>query len=243
MAVPKYYKVAYQILTWSTTVGLAVTLILVLRKSPAPDVPFDKTAAARAEQKLDAADQAHAAGQPAQVTLDRTELNSFLQQNLQLASNGETQATTNPAPATTAETPGTTDASGTGASGGPGGSGDPLAGIAGGEQPTLEQVQSSVKDVKVDMDGDLVKAYVIFDFHGKDLSLELDGHLRSDGGYLKFDPVAGKIGSMPLPQSALQAAVDKMMESPENREKLKLPDGISSLQVEDGQAKVTYGNQ
>ena len=33
-----------------------------------------------------------------------------------------------------------------------------------------------MKDVKVDMDGDLVKAYVIFNFHGKDLSLELDGH-------------------------------------------------------------------
>jgi hypothetical protein len=238
MAVPKYYKAAYQILTWSTTVGLVVTLILVLRKSPAPDVPFDKTAAARAEQKLDAADQAHAAGQPAQVTLDRTELNSFLQQNLQMAPSGQAQGATDAAPATTS---GTTDASGSNASGGPA---DPLAGItSGGEQPTLEQVQSSVKDVKVDMDGDLVKAYVIFDFHGKDLSMELDGHLRSDGGYLKFDPVAGKIGSMPLPQSALQAAVDKMMDSPENREKLKLPDGISSLQVEDGQAKVTYGNQ
>ena len=36
--------------------------------------------------------------------------------------------------------------------------------------------QSSVKDVKLDMDGDLVKAYVIFDFHGNNLSLELDGH-------------------------------------------------------------------
>lgn len=244
MAVPKYYKVAYQILTWSTTIGLVVTLVLVLQKSPEPNVPFDKNAAARAEQKLDAADQAHAAGQPAQVTLDRTELNSFLQQNLQLAPSGEAaQGATNTASATTA-TSGTTDASGSSSPGVSGGSGDPLAGItSGGDQPTLEQVQSSVKDVKVDMDGDLVKAYVIFDFHGKDLSLELDGHLRSEGGYLKFDPVAGKIGSMPLPQSALQAAVDKMMASPENREKLKLPDGISNLQVEDGQAKVTYGDQ
>ena len=59
---------------------------------------------------------------------------------------------------------------------------------------TLEQVQSAVKDVKVDMDGDLVKAYVIFDFHGQDLSLELDGHLGAQNGYIKFDPVAGKLG-------------------------------------------------
>ena len=66
-----------------------------------------------------------------------------------------------------------------------------------GDQPTIEQVQSSVKDVKVDMDGDLVKAYVIFDFHGKDMSLELDGHLATQDGYIKFDPVAGKLGSLP----------------------------------------------
>lgn len=90
------------------------------------------------------------------------------------------------------------------------------------------------------MDGDLVKAYVVFDFHGKDLSLELDGHLGSQDGYLKFDPVAGKLGDLPLPISVLQSAVDKMMDSPENREKLRLPDEISNIQVADGQAVISY---
>lgn len=239
MAAPNYYKLAYKIFSWVTIVGLVVTLLLVLRKSPSPDVPYNPKAAATAEKKLEAADEAHAAGQPAQLSLNRTELNSYLQQNLQLAPGADAQVGTSPttsddatASAPIESTNGTTEASTT----------DPLAQFAGGDQPTLEQVQSSVKDVKVDMDGDLVKAYVIFNFHGKDLSLELDGHLRSEGGYLKFDPVAGKLGSLPLPQSTLQAAVDKLMNSPENREKLKLPDGISSLQVEDGQAKVTYGN-
>ena len=69
-----------------------------------------------------------------------------------------------------------------------------MAALASSDPQTIEQVQSSVKDVKVDMDGDLVKAYVIFDFHGKDLSLELDGHLSAQNGYVKFDPVAGKAG-------------------------------------------------
>ncbi len=40
------------------------------------------------------------------------------------------------------------------------------------------------------MDGDLVKAYVIFNFHGKDMSLELDGHLGTQDGYIKFEPVS-----------------------------------------------------
>src|SRR6202008_640642 len=72
--------------------------------------------------------------------------------------------------------------------------------IAGTDPATLEQVQSSVKDVKIDMERDLVKAYVIFDFHGKDLSLELEGRLGTQDGYIKFEPVAGKLGSLPLPQ-------------------------------------------
>ena len=88
--------------------------------------------------------------------------------------------------------------------------------------------------------GDLVKAYVIFNFHGQDLSLELDGHLGAQDGYLKFEPVAGKLGSLPLPQSTLDAAVAKMMSSPENREKLKLPDDINNIQIQDGHAVVSY---
>ena len=90
------------------------------------------------------------------------------------------------------------------------------------------------------MDGDLVKAYVVFDYHGKDLSLELDGHLAAQDGYLKFDPVAGKLGDMPLPQSVLQSAVDKLMASPENREKLRLPADVNDIQIANGQAVVSY---
>lgn len=90
------------------------------------------------------------------------------------------------------------------------------------------------------MDGDLVKAYVVFDFHGKDMSLELDGHLATEGGYMKFQPVAGKLGSLPLPQSTLDSAVEKLMSSPENREKMKLPNDISDIQIANGQAVVSY---
>jgi len=220
------FKIAYRILTWTSLAGLILILVLVLWKSPPPNVPYDPKAATRVEEKFAAADQAKAEGQPAQVQLDRTELNSYLQQNLELA--GQTAAGAPQTATPTSPTSNATPPSG------------PAAGIGGSEQPTLEQVQSSVKDVKVDMDGDLVKAYVIFDFHGKDLSLELDGHLRGENGYLKFDPVAGKLGEMPLPQSALNEAVEKMMASPENREKLRLPDDISDIQIQNGQAVVTY---
>jgi hypothetical protein len=227
MANTSPFKLAYRILTWSTFIVLLVVLVLAMRKSPAPNVPYNSAAAARVEQKFAAADQAKASGEPARVELDRTELNSYLKDNLSLEDQAVSQNGSSSAPAGSG--------SGSAAS-----SSEPRAGIAGADQPTLEQVQSSVKDVKVDMDGDLVKAYLIFDFHGKDLSLELEGHLGTEGGYLHFDPVAGKLGSLPLPQSTLDAAVDRLMASPENREKLKLPTGISDIQIVNGQAVVTY---
>jgi hypothetical protein len=238
----KLLKTLYQILTWTSFVGLIVVIILVLRTSPAPQIPTNPDAAASAEKKFAAADRAKAAGQPSEVALDRTELNSYLAQNLQLegapaASAGSAPGIPSGSPAGMATTSPAGSPSGTSA--GTSGS-DPSAVLSSSEQPTIDQVQSSVKDVKVDMEGDVVKAYVIFDFHGKDLSLELDGHLAAENGYMKFVPIAGKLGSLPLPQSTLNEAVDKLMSSPENREKLKLPADINNIQIVNGQAVVQY---
>lgn len=236
MSNPALFKKIYQIFSWVTLAGFVLTLILVFRPGPRPQAPVDAQAAARAEQKFAAADQAKAAGQTAQVQLDRTELNSYLAQNLEL----EGQANTQPGSTPRGAAGPTGDAMQSSPASGPPPNGDPSSALNTGEHPTLEQVQSSVKDVKVDMDGDLVKAYVVFDFHGKDLSLELDGHLRAENGYLRFDPVRGAIGSMPLPQAALQTAVEKLMASPENREKLRLPADISDIQIQNGNAVITY---
>ena len=219
MAARSAFRIAYRVFSWSTLVGLVLTLVLILRKAPAPNVPYDRDAVARVEQKFAAADQARAEGQPSQVQLDRTELNSYLKDNLALE--GQPQAPTSQPQNS------------------PGANTNPAT-LAAADQATLEQVQSTIKDVKIDMDGDLVKAYVLFDFHGKDLSLELDGHLGTQDGYIRFQPVAGSIGSMPLPQLVLQTTVDKLMASPENRDKLKLPPEISDIQIVDGQAVVTY---
>jgi hypothetical protein len=223
------FKKAYRILSWVSLAGLIVVIVLVLRKSPAPDVPNDPGAAARAEKKFEAADQAKAAGQPAEVALDRAELNSYLSQNLQLEG-GQAPGTGTPAAGGTSS--GGT-ASGVAAT-------NPAAGVGGADQPTLDEVQSSVKDVKVDMVGDVVKAYVLFDFHGKDMTLELDGHLSSENGYIKFEPISGMLGSLPLPQSTLNSAVEKLMASPENREKLRLPSDVSDIKIVDGHAVMSY---
>jgi hypothetical protein len=229
MADAKLVGTIYKILSWSSLAGLILTIVLVLHKSPAPNIPFDAGAAERAEQKFAAADQAKAAGQPGSVALDRSELNSYLAQNLQT-----------PAPAVAPGATGEGIAPAAAADSGGNAAGDPSAALAAGDPRSLEDVQSSVKDVKVDMVGDLVKAYVIFDFHGKDISLELDGHLSAENGFMKFEPVSGRLGSLPLPKSTLDAAVEKMMASPENRDKLRLPADISDIKIVDGQAVIQY---
>ena len=209
---------AFRFIRWSTYLAALITIILVLRKSPPPPVVATPQAAASAEEKLSQVQQSASQGQPATVRLDQTEVNSYLASHLDLAQ----QNSDSPASAPQAASP-LQD----------GGPGAPSA-------ADIEQAKSSVKDVKVTMDGDQVHAYVVFDMHGKDMTLDLVGKLGAQDGYLRFEPVSGKIGSLPIPQSALESAVRQLMDSPENRDKLKLPSDVSDLRIENGQLVTTY---
>lgn len=216
----KYYRVAQ----WVTLGLIVFVVVLILKKGTPPPVSTDPAAAARAEDKIRDSDVAQSMGQPHKLQLDSTELNSYLSANLAAASNVAAQAAANPAPVALGASPAPA----------------PAAPAAAEQAPTIEEVQSSVRDVKVDMVGDVVKAYVIFDFHGQELSMELDGHIRAENGYLKFEPTSGAIGSMPLPASTLQSVADHIMDSPENREKMRLPAGVNNIRVVDGQVVVSY---
>ena len=101
-------------------------------------------------------------------------------------------------------------------------------------------MRSNVRDVKVQLLADRVKAYVVFDVHGKDITLQLEGRLGAQNGYLRFEPVSGQIGSLPIPQSTLESAVQRLIDSPENREKLKLPPAIADLRIENGELVARY---
>lgn len=104
----------------------------------------------------------------------------------------------------------------------------------------VQQLRSNVRDVKVQLIDDRLKAYVVLDIHGKDMTLQLEGKLGTDNGFLKFQPVSGHLGALPIPQATLQVAVRKLMAAPENREKLRLPDDISDLKIENGEVVAQY---
>jgi hypothetical protein len=107
--------------------------------------------------------------------------------------------------------------------------------LSGAAEPTVEEVQSNVKDVKIDLLDESLRAYVLFDFHGKELSLEIDGKLLAQDGYLRLIPTGGMLGSLPLPQSTLENATRRLFDSPENREKFRLPDHIRDVRIERGE--------
>jgi len=212
---------AFRCLRWSTYLAALITLILLLRKAPPPHVEVSPQAAARAEQKVEQVQQSVSQGEKATLRLDESELNSYLATHLNLAPGSNTASNTPSASDSPARNPSPP-------------SNDSLT------PADIEQARSSVKDVKVQMEGDQVKAYVVFDVHGKDMTLELVGRLGSSDGYLKFEPISGQLGSLPIPQSTLESAVGRLLDSPENREKLKLPSDISEMHIENGQLVATY---
>jgi hypothetical protein len=213
----------FRIVRWTVYACALIVLILLLHKPAPPAVSTTPEAAARAEQKFQDVQQAAAQGQPATLRMSETELNSYLASHLVL-----------PAANTNANAPtGTPSAT-------PSGSVEAAPNADQTTMDDVEQMRSNVKDVKVQLVDNHVRAYVVFDVHGKDVTLQLVGKLGADNGFLKFEPVSGQIGSLPIPQSVLEAAVRKMMESPENREKLKLPSDISNLKIENGEVVTQF---
>ena len=63
----------------------------------------------------------------------------------------------------------------------------------------------------------------------------LAAHLGARDGYVTFIPTSFKIGSMPVPLSIVQTQLDQKLSEPETREKLKLPEFVSDVRIEDGQ--------
>ena len=213
------FRRAFRIVNNVSLAILIIVIVLILHKPRAPQVNVDPQAAQRAESKIEASESASASGRPEPLHLDSSEVNSLLHKDLALAPSQP------PAPDAAVGNP-------------PQSPPPPVAPPA--TEPTIQEVQSSVKDVKVTMHDDQVEAYVVFNFHGEDVSLDLEGKLGVNDGLIQFQPTHGTLGSLPVPQAALDDAVQKMMASPENREQLKVPQNVRDMRVENGELVVDY---
>jgi hypothetical protein len=206
-----------RIISIATLTASVSALVLVLKKPEPVATPLPAPAVAANAQsfqnKIDQLEQARAQGQAgAEVRLTAQEVAAALVQAsdaLPTSSSGDASASTN--------APG-------------GNSSNPLSGDLGSGEPT-------VKNYNVNFEGDLAKGQFLTHIAGRDVWVTLEGHLGSKDGYATFEPTKIKIGDLEVPVSLVNDQLQKRLL--EQRDRLKLPDNVGGLRVENGEVVMT----
>ncbi len=94
-----------------------------------------------------------------------------------------------------------------------------------------------ILDQQVSFDGDQVHGQFLTTVAGKQVWITVSGHLGSKDGYATFEPTEFKIGDMVIPVSLVNGALQQKLA--EQRDKLKLPDNVGGVKVENGQLVLT----
>jgi len=91
----------------------------------------------------------------------------------------------------------------------------------------------TIKDQQVSFDGDTVHGQFLTEVAGKDVWITVSGHIGQQNGYATFDPTEFKVGDLNIPVSLVNPALQKKLA--EQRDRLKLPDNVGGLKVENGE--------
>ncbi len=96
--------------------------------------------------------------------------------------------------------------------------------------------RESLHDPVVTFENDVVRGQFATEVAGQTIYLTVAGHLGAKDGYATFDPTEFKIGDLSIPVSLVNPALQKKMA--EQRDRMKLPDFISDVRVENGELVV-----
>jgi hypothetical protein len=215
-----------RIISVATLATSVIALYLVLKK-PQPVAPPQSPAAAAVnvqslEKKLEQLEQPKDPGQaPAQVRFSSDEITAALAQAAAMipASAGTAPSSAGSNPASAAQTlPG-------------------LTSLPSSPDAAIGEGEAEVKDYKVNFDGDVARGQFVTQIGGKDVYVTLAGHLGSKDGYATFDPTEFKVGDLSIPVSMVSSALQKKLG--EQRDRLKLPDDVGAIKVENGQLVAT----
>jgi len=215
-----------RIISVATLAASLIAIILVLKK-PQPVAPAQSPAAAAAnvqslENKLEQLERPKSPGEaPAQVHFSSDEITAALAQA---------------AAALPATIPASSAMGGGNASAAQSGPGLPTTVPASPDAP-IGEGEPEVKDYKVNFDGDVARGQFVTQIGGKDVYVTLAGHLGSKDGYATFDPTEFKVGDLSIPVSMVSGALQKKLT--EQRDRLKLPDDVGNIRVENGQLVAT----
>jgi hypothetical protein len=215
-----------RIISVTTLATSVVALFLVLKKPQPVAAPQSPAAAAvnveSLEKKLEQLEQPKNPGEaPAQVHFSSDEITAALAQAAAML----------PASAGTAPTAG----------GNPAAAAQAIPGlptsVPSSPDAALGEGEPEVKDYKVNFDGDVARGQFVTQIGGKDVYVTLAGHLGSKDGYATFDPTEFKVGDLSIPVSMVSGALQKKLT--EQRDRLKLPDDVGAIKVENGQLVAT----
>jgi hypothetical protein len=205
----------YRIFRWVVLLGLVVALVLAI--TPPGDVPEAANPGTAAEQarqfesKLQQLQEARSRGESgAQAEFSAGEINAFIAERI-ARRNGVSAGDPN-APATAGSASDTDDA---------------------------KTTRSSLKDFRVRLENDVATGFFVVDFHGKDLDVTMYGRPGAADGSMTFSPTGFKVGSLPLPVWLVEPVLRRRLDQPEMRQRLKLPEYIGDLHVQNGEMVLT----
>jgi hypothetical protein len=216
-----------RIISVATLVTSVVALFLVLKKPQAVAPPQSPAAAAvnveSLEKKLELLEQPKNPGEaPAQVHFSADEITAAL---AQAAAMLPTSAGTAPA-----STGGIHLPIGAAIQG-------PPTSVPSSADAAIGEGEPEVKDYKVNFEGDVARGQFVTQIGGKDVYVTLAGHLGSKDGYATFDPTEFKVGDLSIPVSMVSGALQQKLN--EQRDRLKLPNDVGEIKVENGQLVAT----
>jgi len=107
------------------------------------------------------------------------------------------------------------------------------AGASGLSPDANSSAAPTIKDQQVSFEGDLVHGQFLTEMAGKDVWITISGHIGEKDGYATFDPTEFKVGDLSVPVSLVNPALQKKLA--EQRDRLKLPDNVGAMKVENGE--------
>ena len=94
--------------------------------------------------------------------------------------------------------------------------------------------QPDVKIVGVNFVGNEAVGQFIVNRYGKDVYVTMSGHLSAKDGCANIELTSAKIGNLSVPVSLINPRLQQRLAEPEQRERLKLPDFVADMHVENG---------
>jgi 23S rRNA pseudoU1915 N3-methylase RlmH len=95
-----------------------------------------------------------------------------------------------------------------------------------------------LKAASVQLEGDGFAGVFTLDASGKELYLTITGTLGVADGRLQIQPSSAKLGSLPIPAMAFRHLLERQFDSPQTRERLRLPEFIKDVHIENGELLV-----